>query len=503
MEALYTAAQVKGLEARAKVSTRALMEIAGRALANLALSLRSAGGQVLVCCGPGNNGGDGLVVARVLAGKGHRVAVALVADPARLPPDAAHNLAALREAGVTPTGIDQLPEVQPGDVVVDALFGTGLNRAPAGALGAAIEHLERLREQGARIVSADLPSGIAGDTGTVHTPHVRADATAVFGVLKPAHGLEPSLGACGRLVRVPLPLEAPDERPALALLEEADVRELLPRASATAHKGTFGHVLVVAGSFGKTGAAALSAKGALRAGAGKVSVASAREELPAILGFAPEVMGEALPLDGGTLGPLALEPLLSAVRGKDAVVLGPGLPRGGGTHALLAQLLPAITVPLVLDADGLNALAEDVSILRHAAGPVVLTPHPGEMSRLVQRSSAEIQADRLGAALELARQTGATVVLKGARTVVANADGRARIIASGNPGMGTAGTGDVLSGVLGALLAQELQTFDAVCCGVYAHGLAGDLMREVHGVRGLNASDLFDGLSRVWIRWDR
>ena len=505
MEALYTAEQVRALEAAARSSTLELMDQAGRALAHLALSLRSPEGRVLVFCGPGNNGGDGLVAARVLRHKGHRVEVVLVADAARLPPDAAQNHLALLSAGVVPVAPDSVSSAQPGpgDVVVDALFGTGLDRAPTGALAGAIECIQAGRARGAKVVSADLPSGIAGDTGTIHAPSVQADATAVFGVLKPAHALEPAASACGRLVRVPLPLDVPATAPVMALLAESDVRALLPVPAGIAHKGTFGHVLVVAGSPGRTGAAALSAKGALRAGAGKVTVAATRGELDAILGFAPEVMGHALPADAEELGPQALEPLLSAAEGKDAVLLGPGIARGAGTRELLARLLPSLSIPLVLDADGLNALAGDVSILRDAGGPVVLTPHPGEMSRLVRRTTTEVQADRIGTARDLAAASGAFVVLKGARTVIAAPDGTVRVCASGNPGLGTAGTGDVLAGVLAALLGQGIALLDAVCCGVWAHGLAGDLMVAERGMRGLNASDLFDGLGRVWARWER
>jgi NAD(P)H-hydrate epimerase len=287
--------------------------------------------------------------------------------------------------------------------------------------------------------------------------------------------------------------------PPLYLVEEASARALLPARRADTHKGTFGHVLVVAGSPGKTGAAALAALGALRGGAGLVSVAARPSDLAAILAHAPEVMGAPLP-GAGPLGDADLPALLAAAEGKAALVVGPGL---AIARTALAALISGCGCPLVLDADGLNALAGELAPLGKARGGLVLTPHPGEAGRLLGLETAAIQADRLGAARRLAAAAGAVAVLKGARTVIARPDGTAYLNPTGNPGMATGGTGDVLAGLTGALLAQGLAPADAAVVATYAHGLAGDLAARVHGQLGLVASDLAAALGQVWSRWAR
>jgi NAD(P)H-hydrate epimerase len=506
MTPLLTAAEVRALEARsgeAGVPPALLMERAGAALAEAALAEAAPGGRFLVVCGPGNNGGDGLVAARALLHAGRHVRVELVGDAARLPEDPRRNLQALASLGLTPAPLPRDAGVREGDVVVDALFGTGLSRAPEGALADAVERVRAWRAEGARVVAADLPSGVQGDTGRAFTPAVEADVTVAFGVLKPAHALEPGASHAGRVRRVDIGLAVwpPAEGP-LALLEEADARALLPARRADTHKGTYGHVLVVAGSAGKTGAAALAGLGALRGGAGLVSVAARADALPAVLQHAPELMG--VPLAGeGPLGPADLEALLAAAEGKDALVLGPGIPRGPGTPRLLDALLQALPVPCVLDADGLNALAEDVGLLARARAPLVLTPHPGEMARLVGADTKSVQADRPGVARAFAGRHRVVLVLKGARTLVAGEDGRLRVNPTGNPGMATGGTGDVLAGLTGALLAQGLAPLDAASVAAYAHGLAGDLAARRTGLAGLVAGELLTGLSEVWTRWQR
>jgi NAD(P)H-hydrate epimerase len=285
-------------------------------------------------------------------------------------------------------------------------------------------------------------------------------------------------------------------------VEEADARGALPRREAQGHKGTYGHVLVVGGSRGKSGAAALAARSALRAGAGLVTVATRGEVLEAVLCHAPEVMG--VPLDAaGPLGPEDLEPLVAAAEGKDALVLGPGLPRGPRTAALLGELLGRVECPAVLDADALNAAAEDVGLLRRARAPLVLTPHPGEMARLSGLDTRGVQGRRLEVARDFAAAHGVTLVLKGARTLTAGAGGGLYVNPTGNPGMATGGSGDVLSGVVGALLAQGLAPDVAAWAGVYAHGLAGDIAVRRRGQLGLVAGDLVEALCEVWTRWGR
>jgi ADP-dependent NAD(P)H-hydrate dehydratase / NAD(P)H-hydrate epimerase len=503
LKPLLTAEEMRATEAaagRAGVSTRELMERAGQALAEHAQRLAGPEGRFAILCGPGNNGGDGLVAARLLALAGRQVLVVLLGLPEALKDDSRANLEALTAMGGSAAG--KLEDFAPraGDVAVDALLGTGLNRAPEGALADAIHTLWKWRAMGVRVLSADVPSGLASDTGLAFRPAVQADVTVAFGALKVGEALEPGASLSGELHLADIGL-APEDAP-VSLLEEEDARGWLPQRRADSNKGTYGHLLVIAGSRGKSGAAALAGLAALRSGVGLCTVATPENALSDVLGHAPELMGLGLD-DDKPLGPLHLEALLEAAEGKDALVLGPGIARGKKTHQLIAQLLERFPGPVVLDADGLNAVAGRLDVLRAAQGPLVLTPHPGEMARLSGLSVAEIQSNRVEVARDFARAHRVVLVLKGARTVVASPDGRARVNPTGNPGMATGGTGDVLSGVCGALLAQGLAPVDAASTAVYAHGLAGDLEQEWRGDLGLIASDLLSGLTSVWARWNR
>ena len=503
MKPLLTAEEMRACEAdaeRAGTSTRELMERAGRALADTALQLAAPEGRFAILCGPGNNGGDGLVAARHLAQAGRQVLVVLLADPGNLKGDPRANLEVLQAmGGSTSVSLDGFSPY-PGDVAVDALLGTGLNRAPEGPIADAIHALWKWRALGVRVVSADLPSGLASDTGVPFRPCVQADATVAFGALKVGEALEPGATLSGELRVADIGL-APDDAP-VELMEEDDARGCLPERRAEGHKGTYGHLLIVAGSRGKSGAGALAGMAALRSGVGLCTVATPDDALSDVLGHAPELMGVGLDPEK-PLGPVHLEALLEAAEGKDALVIGPGIARGKKTHQLVADLLERFPGPVLLDADALNALAGRLEVLRSAQGPLVLTPHPGEMARLTGLPVAEIQANRVAVARDFARAHRVVLVLKGARTVVALPDGRARVNPTGHPGMATGGSGDVLSGVCGALLAQGLLPGDAASTAVYAHGLAGDLEEELRGQLGLVASDLLSGLSSVWARWNR
>ncbi|WP_163864435.1 NAD(P)H-hydrate dehydratase [Myxococcus eversor] len=508
---VLTAAQMRQAEEAAEqrhgMPSALLMENAGRGLAEVARELAGPGGRFVVVCGPGNNGGDGLVAARFLIEGGAKVSVTLVGDPAKLTPEAKRNLEALRGFGGVARAVESLEQPGSGDVVVDALFGTGLSRAPAAAFAEAISAIHRWRRAGAKVVAADVPSGLQSDTGEPFSPCVEADATVAFGFLKPGQVLEPGATLCGRVRRVDIGMGGASSREVsgaeLFVVEESDARDTLPVRKADTHKGTYGHVLVVAGSRGKTGAAALVSKAALRSGAGLVTVATRSDALESVQSHSAEIMG--IPLEAaGPLGMGDLDALLAAAEGKDALVMGPGIPRGPGTGALIGELVSRLEIPVVLDADALNAVAEDLSVLRRAKGPVVLTPHPGEMARLTGKSTREVQSKRLEVVSRLASGLGVTVVLKGDRTLTAHADGRVFINTTGNPGMATGGSGDVLSGVCGALLAQALPVPDAIWTAVYAHGFAGDLAAARRGQLGLVAGDLIEqGLCELWVRWGR
>jgi hydroxyethylthiazole kinase-like uncharacterized protein yjeF len=506
---LLTAAEMRAVDAASAdfgVPPSVLMENAGQALARAAVAAAAPSGRFLIICGTGNNGGDGLVAARALHAMGHPVFVEVVGSLSALQGEPARHADTLRTLGVGLSSSLEHVKASAGDVVIDALFGTGLSRAPEGAAARAIERIARWRAAGAQVVSADLPSGLQSDTGAPLTPHVTADVTTAFGLLKVGQALEPGVGVCGRLelvdIGLPQAAESVLSAPVAWLVEEGDAAARLPRRRPDSHKGTYGHVLVIAGSPGKTGAAALAGLAALRGGAGLVTVATRLSALDGVLRHAPELMG--VPLAGER--PLALADLpalLAAAAGKSAVVLGPGLHRGPETGPLIASLLEAVEVPCLLDADALNALDGNLQLLRRARGGLLLTPHPGEMARLLALPTAEVQRDRLGAARRAAGAARAVVALKGARTIISLEDGTVFINPTGNPGMATGGTGDVLAGLCGALLAQGLSVADAAVTGCFAHGLAGDLVAKRRGQLGLIASDLLDGLGEVWLRWGR
>ena len=500
---LLTAAETRAAEAEAErrgLPPSILMENAGTAVAEAAAKLGGPAARFLVVAGPGNNGGDGYVAARKLHAAGRQVDVWRVGDAARLGGDAARNHAAAAQGGVPVHSSAAALPLRPGDVVVDALFGTGLARAPEGEAADAIRHILRWRAEGVRVLAVDLPSGLASDTGRAFEPCVAADLTVTFGTQKLGLALEPGATLAGCIDVVDIGLA--EVTPSTWLLEPSDGPRWLPPRRSDSNKGTYGHLLVVAGSRGKSGAAALAGLAALRSGVGLCTVATPVDALSDVQGHAPELMGIGLPA-AAVLGPTHLDVLLAAAEGKDALLIGPGIPRGSETHALLGELLARLDVPVLVDADGLNALAGHPELLQRSRAPVVLTPHPGEMARLTRTSVSEVQGDRIGRARNFARTHRVVVVLKGARTLVADPGGQLRVNPTGNPGMATGGTGDVLSGMIGAFLAQGLAPMDAASVGVLAHGLAGDAASRRWGRLGVIASDLTAALGEVWTAWGR
>ena len=503
MQPLLTAAETRAAEAEAErrgLPASILMENAGTAVATSEISLATPAARFLVVAGPGNNGGDGYVAARKLHAAGRQVDVWAVGDPARLKGDAARNHAAVDRAGIPVHSSAAALPLRRGDVVVDALFGTGLARAPDGAAADAIRAMLHWHAEGARVLAVDLPSGLSSDTGRAFDPSVTADLTVTFGALKLGLALEPGATLAGRVEVADIGLAG--LAPSTWLLEPGDGPRWLPPRRSDTNKGTYGHLLVVAGSRGKSGAAALAGLAALRSGVGLCTVCTPADTLSDVQGHAPELMGVALPA-AAVLGPSHLDVLLAAAEGKDALVIGPGIPRGAETHLLLEALLGRLDVPVLLDADALNAVAGHPDLLGRSRAPLVLTPHPGEMARLGGKSIGEVQGNRIGTATAFARSQRAVVVLKGARTVVADPDGQVRVNSTGNPGMATGGTGDVLSGMVGAFLAQGLAPLDAASVGVLAHGLAGDAAARRWGRLGLVASDLTAALGEVWTAWGR
>jgi len=388
------------------------------------------------------------------------------------------------------------------DLIVDALLGTGLNQAPSGLVGQAIRDVaERPEPDRSPLVAVDIPSGLSSDGGETPWTTLSAALTVTFAAPKYGHVLPPGCERVGELVVADIGIPySVLEGARLWLLQAADAARVFPPRPPGAHKGTFGHVLVIGGSVGKSGAAVLAATAALRAGAGLVTVATPAPALPMVAAGRAELMTEPLPTDAtGALDAGALTRALALAKDRDAVVLGPGLGQEGGARAFVRDFVRRCPAPLLVDADGLNALAATpkekaaTDALRRTP-PTVVTPHPGEMARLVGSSTSEVQRRRLETARAFAMETGAVVVLKGQRTLVARPDGRAAVNPTGNPGMATGGTGDVLSGIAGALLARGCDAWTAATAGVYLHGLAGDEAAARTGQEAMVAGDLVDHL---------
>jgi NAD(P)H-hydrate epimerase len=483
-----------------------LMENAGAAVASVVDARFPAARRIVVLCGRGNNGGDGFVVARRL---GARAQPVLLGTRGRVQGDAALHLDVLTRSGGSLVELADeaawdafLPQLEQADLIVDAVLGTGLESAPSGLAALAIAALVRRYEAGVPVIAVDLPSGVPSNGGGSDWPSARATLTVTFAAPKRGHVLPPACDAVGELVVADIgipPAAVAASEPSLFLLEDRDVGEAFARRRPGAHKGDFGHVLVVAGSIGKTGAAVLAAAGALRSGAGLVTVATPEPCLPIVAASRPELMTESLPATGsGSLSEVGIDRLLQLAGERDSVVIGPGLGQHPSTQVLVQAFVRACPVPILVDADGLNALAPaegrpgTLSALRRDV-PTILTPHPGEMARLVGLSTREVQARRPETAAALAQQTGVIVVLKGARTLVAEPDGRAAVTAAGNPGLATGGTGDVLAGIVGALLARHGALL-AATAGVLVHGRAGDIAARQRGEEGMIAGDVIEAL---------
>lgn len=502
---LLTVAAMRELDRRATdelgIPGVVLMENAGRGAADRICARYGAAlpGPVLVLAGKGNNGGDGFVIARHLRNRGWQVTILVLAQEAAVQGDAAVNLAILKKSGAflrfaadRATLNLELATLPPLRLVVDALFGTGLSSAVTGYQAAAIHWLNGC---GAPVVAVDIPSGVDANSGRLLGPAVRADLTVTFAFPKIGHVLHPGAGLIGELavVDIGIPTAFSDAcvNDAMVFVDGAAAAELLPPRPVAGHKGTFGHLLVIAGSTGKVGAAALAGAGGLRSGAGLVTVACPAAAHPALASQLTEAMSEPLAEADGGLASSALARIEAILEGKAAVALGPGLGLAEPTSNLVRRLVASLTLPLVLDADGLGALADDLSPLtKRRAGNTVLTPHPGEMARLCGLTVAAVEADRIGVARAFADRHRVVLVLKGARTVIAAPDGQVFINGSGNPGLAAGGMGDVLTGLIGGLLAQGLTPLEAAVLGVYLHGSAADRLRVSMGDAGLTAGDI-------------
>ncbi|CAH2031444.1 NAD(P)H-hydrate dehydratase [Trichlorobacter ammonificans] len=486
-----------------------LMENAGRRCTEEIVAAYGGDGgkRAVVFAGKGNNGGDGYVIARHLLERGWQVQVIVLARREEIKGDALISLVLLPddilcfcpEEGELTSRYHG--DIQAADLLVDALLGTGLNHELRGVYREAVALINRAP---GRVAAVDIPSGIHGTTGSVMGQAVRADLTVTFACAKLGHVLYPGAEHVGRLVvaDIGIPQQVSETAVGYEFLDECQAAALAMRRARTAHKGNCGHCLVVAGSPGKTGAAVLAANSAVRAGAGLVTLALP-EQLHQIAEVkTTEVMTVALPaLENGFLAAQARPVIEGLLAARDVLALGPGIDRHPETVALVHGLLESATLPMVIDADGLNAIAEDRSVLqRRAPQTVVLTPHPGEMARLHGAPIPDVAAVRIAVAQEFARTHGVYLVLKGARTIMVAPNGLTAINGSGNPGMASGGMGDVLTGIIAALLAQGYPPWNACRLGVYLHGLAGDLVAGEQGEIGMTASDLMERLPRAFNR---
>ena len=459
---------------------------------------------VWVFCGPGNNGGDGFVVARLLRERGISVEVVQVGDFARVAGAAEKNRLRALEAGVLIREGDLEAPLR--GLVVDAVFGTGLKRPLAGEVLTWVERIRAARSLGhVQVVAVDLPSGLDADTGQPLGSVLEADMTVTIGSPKVGLALEPGRSWAGDVRVAPVGIvdvlpedEESASEASIHLWRRERFLEMLPERTRAGHKGTFGHVLIVAGSEGKTGAAALSAEGALRAGSGLVTLACPRGLNDILEVKCTETM--TLPVGPVASRSFALESapvILEASAGMDVVALGPGLGQAPETGDFVEALVTELACPLVLDADGLNALCEKPECLRSRRQETVITPHPGEAARLLGVSASAINRDRVGAARSLASKTGAVVLLKGAATVCVNPQGQAVINPTGGPNLATAGTGDVLTGIVASLIGQGVEAFRAAAVAAWWHGRAADGLAQVHGTRGTLASEIAGALPQA------
>ena len=501
---VLTAAQMREVDRRTSelgVPGIVLMENAGHRVVEFLEKQYAplAEQRVVIFCGKGNNGGDGMVVARQLYTRirPRSLHVVLAGDPADMRGDAAQNYKMLQAVGC-PVSQEITPEMQAATLIVDALLGTGIHGA---ANGRSAELIRAINERFplAGVVALDLPSGLDSDSGAIVGDAVVADHTVTFTAPKLCQALSPACEFAGRLHVAPIgsppDLYERDSSIWLALSEPSLFAHLFSPRARDSNKGMYGHVLVIAGGRGKTGAAAMAGVAALRAGTGLVTVASAASAITAIASHSPEIMTEPLAeTSGGAISTRSLDDgsLRQILAGKNVIAVGPGMGRDPETVQFVRRLVAALPQPMVVDADGLNALAGQE--LR-SKGPRIFTPHPGEMSRLAGKTVPEIQHDRIASARSFATEHGIQLVLKGNRTVIAAPDGRVWINPTGSPAMASGGTGDVLTGLLAGLLAQFPEQIEAATlAAVWLHGKAGELGAAKLGEKTLIATDLFEFL---------
>ncbi|MEA1933881.1 MAG: NAD(P)H-hydrate dehydratase [Thermodesulfobacteriota bacterium] len=510
---LSTAEQMRNLDATAindyGIPGIVLMENAGQGTV-VAMNQRFgsfAGKIVSIFVGPGNNGGDGFVIARHLHQQRAKPYVFMLVKPEKLKGDAATNFKIVRKLPIPIHILLNIEDLRSAEgrlahsqAVVDAIFGTGLTRDISGHFADVITRINRFT---CPVVSVDIPSGLNSDTGQVMGISVQARLTSTYGLAKTGMVVEPGRNFAGdmEVVDITIPFEAVEQAAIQTeLLDSETVMPWIPARNISSHKGTFGHLLIVAGSTGKTGAAILSGRGALRSGAGLVTLCVPRELNPIFEEALHEAMTIPMTEDsGGIFSGSDWNLIKESMAGKQAVAVGPGMGTKSGARELVMKFYLESELPMIVDADGLNILSMDRSRIKDPPAPRILTPHPGEMARLAGMTTREIQGNRLEIASSFAKENRVILALKGAATIIAAPDGRIAVNPTGNPGMATGGMGDVLTGLIGGLLAQGLDVWQAACLGVYVHGLAADRLAAVSGVRvGFIAGDVARELPKAF-----
>lgn len=509
---LVTGAEMQALD-RQTIETRGisgeiLMESAGRALVRPALELRVISARqeapIRAFCGAGNNGGDGFVLVRHLWAEGIAAEAILIGDPARLPRDAASNWKRLEAIAAPRRAVDPGDEDVDWDrllsqtsVAIDALFGTGLKREISGGFARLIESFATARVRGLQVLSVDIPSGVSAHSGRILGVAVSADRTLTISLPKIGLVLEPGRSRAGEIevARVGIADPDPSRLPRVELWNEKAAARHFPQRARAGHKGVFGHVLVVAGSRGMMGAASLCARASLRSGSGLVTLAHPGGLNAELAGLPAEVMtAEVAATAAGGFARAAEKGIEELVASRDVLALGPGLGREPEVIDLVRRLIVSIDRPIVLDADGLFGLSGQLELLHNHPAPRVLTPHPGEAARLLETDVSALNSDRVAAARQLSDRSRAIVVLKGAGTVVADPTGRVLIIPTGGPVLASGGTGDVLTGIVAALLAAGRPAFEAAALAAWWHGATADKLDPARGGFGVLASEIADGL---------
>ena len=498
---LVTSGQMKELESLAinefGISGTLLMENAARGFVE-ALEQetgKASGKQIAVFCGKGNNGGDGFAIARHLHNRGAHVTIVAGFMPEELKKDAALNFDIITRMGLSVCSLSQFNGA-PFSIVIDALFGTGFH-GEVRPEDAALIHA--INQSGKKVISVDMPSGTSADDGSTAKVCVRADVTITFGAPKVGQFVYPAKSFVGKLLvtDISIPREVLSTFPTPYRTLDEKLVEVLPKRAENSYKGSYGKVLLFAGSTGMTGACVMAAEAVLKTGAGMATVAVPRYLAEIVGAHFKEVMTLPLPTEGEQLAKTAASVLQDKLKNQDVLLAGCGLGSGEGAKKALLSLFSSCEKPMVIDADGINLLKGNIHVIKDRLAPVVMTPHPMEFSRISGHSMEYIKENRLSASIAFAKEFKVIVVLKGADTVVAHPDGRAYICKTSNSGLATAGSGDVLSGIIASLLAQGAEAGDAANLGVYIHSLAGLLAKEEKGSYGMTAGDVLEALPQV------